>query len=530
LLLTFAGAGENAEGGRRNAELKAEVLRRALHALDAMAAGGIRDHLGGGFHRYSTDAKWLVPHFEIMLYDNAMLGWCYVEAYRQTDDVKYAAVAQGIFDFVLREMTSSDGAFYTALDAEVDAEEGGNYLWTQQQVREVLGEEDANVFNAIYGVDGGPNFADPHGGSGVPDKNVLYLSKPIDAKDEDHIASLRAKLKAVRDQRKQPLLDTKIITSWNALMIRALAQGGQVLGEKRYVDAAARAAEFLLKQHRTSDGGLYRASRDGKAKYAGFLDDYAFLVQALLALHEARAESWWKDEAGLVAETMRARFEDRQHGAFYFTEENAKDLIVRQKTASDSPLPSGNAVAAMALQSLGKSQVARDVLNVFARQMVDQAEGMSSMVEAALLYVRQHGPIEVEPTAEAQRPESPQEIAARVVAVRAELINEQELAVHLEIPPPFHVNAHEAAKGLIGTQLAVTGAEVESVDYPPGQEQRFAFAEEAIRVYSGEVVIGVKFAKPITTGSEMRLRLTYQACNEEACLPPVTKQVELQVQ
>jgi hypothetical protein len=170
------------------------------------------------------------------------------------------------------------------------------------------------------------------------------------------------------------------------------------------------------------------------------------------------------------------------------------------------------------------------VLHVFARQMVDQAEGMSSMVEAALLYVRQHGPIEVEPTAGAQRPASPQEIAAGVVSLRAELIDEQELAVHLEILPPFHVNAHDAGKGLVGTQLAVTGAEVESIDYPPGQEQRFAFADEAIRVYSGDVVIGVKFKKPLTSGSELRLRVTYQPCNEEACFPPVTKQVELQVQ
>ena len=245
------------------------------HTLDALADGGIRDQLGGGFHRYSTDAHWLVPHFEIMLYDNAMLAWCYVEAFRQTNEPRYAEVARGIFDFVLREMTSPHGAFYTALDAEVDSQEGLNYLWTAAEIEAILGRDDAALFNTVYGVDRGPNFADPHHGSGIPEKNILFLPHPFaevaeelkatPAALEARLAPMRQKLYPVRLKRKQPLLDTKIITSWNALMIRALAYGGKVLGEPRYTQAAVNAAKALLATN-GQDGGLFRTSRDGKPK------------------------------------------------------------------------------------------------------------------------------------------------------------------------------------------------------------------------------------------------------------------------
>src|SRR5438045_3232988 len=159
---------------REHERTKDATLRPLVEVtLDRMARGGMYDQLGGGFHRYSTDAQWLVPHFEIMLYDNAMLAWCYVEAYRQTEDLRYAQVAREVCDFVLREMTSPDGAFYTAFDAEVDAQEGLSYLWRKDEIEQVLGPEDAKLFNQVYGVDRGPNFADPHHGSGAPDKNIL---------------------------------------------------------------------------------------------------------------------------------------------------------------------------------------------------------------------------------------------------------------------------------------------------------------------------------------------------------------------
>jgi uncharacterized protein YyaL (SSP411 family) len=402
-------------------ERRGKILPMVLHTLDAMAAGGIRDHLGGGFHRYSTDARWLVPHFEIMLYDNAMLAWCYIEAYRQTEEPKYAQVARGILDFVLREMTSDDGAFYTAFDAEVDAREGASYLWTQEQVEEILGAENAKLFNRAYGLDLGPNFADPHHGSGKPDQNVLYLPHPLSEDEDRQLAPLRQKLYEARQKRRQPRLDTKIITNWNALAIRAFAYAGQILQEARYVQAATRCAEFLLANHRLADDGLYRTSRDGKPKYAGFLDDYASLIQTLLALREATGMDHWKDLAAKLAIVMIERFDDRQHGGFYFSDAKSDDLIVRQKTASDSPLPSGNALAAMVMNELNQPELSRRTIEAFARQLHEQAEGMSAMLQAAMLCIRQHGAIEVSADPTAPRTPTPQQIAADVVRVRRDI-------------------------------------------------------------------------------------------------------------
>ncbi len=255
-LLRSTGGGER--HGRTRSSVGSQVEKMLRHTLDAMAAGGIRDQLGGGFHRYSTDARWLVPHFEIMLYDNAMLGWVYTEAFRQFRERAYAEIARGIFDFILREMTSPQGAFYTAFDAEVDAKEGMPYLWTKDEIEAILGPDDAARFNRVYGVDRGPNFADPHHGTGTPDKSILYLAEPgsgdASALFDQHLKTLRQKLHDARRQRKQPLLDTKVLTSWNALMIRALAYGGQVLEHRRYIQAAESAAGFLLSRHRAPAG------------------------------------------------------------------------------------------------------------------------------------------------------------------------------------------------------------------------------------------------------------------------------------
>jgi uncharacterized protein YyaL (SSP411 family) len=521
-------------------------MRMIRHTLDAMAAGGIRDQLGGGFHRYSTDARWLVPHFEIMLYDNAMLAWCYVEAFRQTGEGRYAQVARGVFDFVLREMTSPDGAFYTAFDAEVDSQEGLNYLWTKPQIEAELGAEDAALFNRVYGIDRGPNFADPHHGTGTPDKNILFLPQPLEdaaatlgttvTELDARLEPMRQKLKAIRDRRKQPLLDTKVLTSWAALMARAFAYGGQVLGEKRYSSAAARAVKFLLHEHATPDRGLYRTSRDGRKQYTGFLDDYAFTIQALLAVADIpNAHRAWREEARNLATIMTERFGDPAAGGFYFTDKTSTDLIIRQKTATDSPLPSGNAVAATVLLSLGRVEEARAVLAEFASAMEQGGEGMSSMVQAALLYLRAGGePFTVsaapEDAGDVDRLTSPQQAAERVVRVGGDWSGPTELRVRLSVMPGFHINAHDVAETaglpLIPTRIAVEGDPPGvTVRYPPGVERRFAFADAPLRVYEGDAEVVIRFTTPPTT--DLRLTVAYQACDDSACLPPVTKRLEV---
>lgn len=527
----------------QRSEAHEQRMKMIRHTLDAMAAGGIRDQLGGGFHRYSTDAQWLVPHFEIMLYDNAMLGWVYAEACRQTKEQRYAQVARGIFDFVLREMSSPAGAFYTAFDAEVDAQEGLSYLWTKEEIQGLLGK-DAELFNEVYGVDRGPNFEDPHHGKGRPEKNILYLPEPLEdvAKRRgmsveelrQTLAPMREKLYQARSKRKQPLLDTKVITSWNALMIRALAHAGNVLGEKRYVDAAARGAEFLLAEHAKEGGRLWRTSRDGDKRHDAFLDDYAYLALALLELHGATGDQRWRQRASELAEAMQGLFLDRQAGGFYFTAEGAKDLIVRQKVASDSPLPSGNAVAAMVMLELGQGDVAKDVLRVFARQLEEQGEGMSSMVEAALLYVQKLGDVAMTPGPwrgeEVRGARSPEQAAREAVEVEGRWVTPTEMHLNLVIREGFHINAHEAGEGLAATNVMVggpAGEEVEAIEYPAGESRVYPYAQEAVRVYEGKVTIGLRFKRPMIGAGPVRVVLTYQACSQDTCLAVVNRQVEV---
>jgi uncharacterized protein YyaL (SSP411 family) len=519
-----------------NDDRRRRIQEIVLHTLDALARGGIRDQLGGGFHRYSTDARWLVPHFEIMLYDNAMLAWCYVEAFRQTKDARWADVARGIFDFVLREMTSSDGAFFTAFDAEVDAKEGEPYLWTPDEIRAALGnQDDADYVCRKYGLDHGFNFADPHHGTGRPDRNVLYLPGALEP--DQRLDALRLKLRAARAKRKQPLLDTKILTSWNALMIRALAHGGAVLKDTGHLTAARRAAEFLWQHHRKEDGSLLRSSGGaGRADapprqpIAGFLDDYAFFAQALIALADADGSANWKQCAQQLADQMIERFGDvRGQRGFYFTDHRAKDLIVRQKIVTDSPLPSGNAVAIDVLVSLDRAPIASAALSTFASSLAEQAEAMSAMVQAAMNVVKAAGPLHVEPPkslADQAGPVTPAQRATEIVSIKTEWATPTDLRVHLDILPGFHLNAQKTSGSipLLPTTLIVAGA-VATVEYPPPQEMRVQFSDEPILVYTDRVTLHAVFSVPV---ARPELILTYQACDDSACLPPVKKRFILE--
>jgi uncharacterized protein YyaL (SSP411 family) len=498
-----------------------------------------------------------------MLYDNAMLAVVYVEAWRQTQNPNYAKVARGVLDFVLREMTGPQGAFYTAFDAEVDAQEGLTYLWTPDEVQSVLVEftrDDVELFSRVYGLAAGPNFADPHHGTGQPDKNILFLPTPLanvakslnvtEEQLDARLEPMRQALYSARRKRKQPLLDTKILTSWNALMIRAFAIAGQALHETRYTDAAVKATHFLLDHHRMADGSLIRTSRpdakreseisdlksqisDSKSQIPGFLDDYAFLTQALLALHRATGDIEWRHRALRVAETMNDKFRDRELGGFFFTAADATDLIVRQKTASDSPLPSGNAVAALALTELGAADIARQVLAVFAQSLEDQAEGMSSMVQAALEYLKTNEPFTVSTDEQAtgDHPPTPDQLAKSAVELSADWASPTELRVHVKVLDTFHLNANRAAQGMIPTTLALVGprgaAIAAHVEYPPGEERQFAFAGEPIRVYEGKVTIAAQLEQPLPPATKLRAALTYQPCTEEACLSATTQAIDV---
>ncbi|MDO8675440.1 MAG: thioredoxin domain-containing protein [Candidatus Omnitrophota bacterium] len=347
----------------RTKDQKALVM--VEQTLAAMARGGIWDHIGFGFHRYSTDARWHVPHFEKMLYDQALLARVYLEAFQVTGQKTYADIAENIFTYVLRDMRQPEGGFYCAEDADSPVgaipacrqagiiahtinKEGAFYVWTHKEIIEILGPKEADAFCAWYGVkpDGNAAF-DPHGE--FVGKNILFLSK--DPEDE-HMATLcRQQLFERRQTRPRPHLDDKVIVDWNGLMISALAFGGRVLGKERYVDAARAAADFIL-SHLVDDGRLVHRWRQGQAGIPATLEDYAFFMTGLIDLYEASFEGKYLEQARRLARVMQELFEDDVNGGFYMTARDAQTLITRPKEIYDGAIPSGNSASALALLRL----------------------------------------------------------------------------------------------------------------------------------------------------------------------------------
>jgi uncharacterized protein YyaL (SSP411 family) len=334
----------------------------ALHTLRAMAAGGMHDQLGGGFHRYSVDDTWFVSHFEKMLYDQAQLAISYVEAYQIARDESYAAVARGIFNYVLRDMTALEGAFYSAEDADsplpedpARKAEGAFYLWTWEEIGQSLSPAAAEAFRAHFGIEPAGNVRDdPHGE--FAGKNILYVAR---AAADPRLADSCAKLLAIRSVRPRPYRDDKILTAWNGLMISAFARGAQVLDEPAFAAAARRAVEFFTS--RMWNGRvLLRRYRDGEAAIAGFLDDYAFFAQALLDLYETDFDLAHLDAAIAITERMLALFEDREDGAFFSTAEDDPELVLRMKDDYDGAEPAGNSVAILNLLRLSRITRRRD--------------------------------------------------------------------------------------------------------------------------------------------------------------------------
>ena len=340
------------------------ALQMVRHTLDCTARGGIYDHLGGGFARYSTDARWLVPHFEKMLYDNALLVPGYLEAFQITGEPYYRAIVEETLAWVTREMTSREGPFFSTLDADSEGVEGKFYVWTEAELETLLGKTDAAIFNTVYGVEPAGNWHDPHGHA--PEKaNILHLTKTFaqSAKllgmTEDDLRALlarcREKLFEVRSKRIRPGLDDKALTSWNGLMIGAFALAAQVLDNPAYAATAGRAADFILTKLRTPDGRLLRTYSSGsEPKLNAYLEDYAFLADALVTLYEATFDVRWIASALELVQVMIDQFWDDADGGFFYTGRAHEALIARTKDALDNAIPSGNAMATMALLRLSK--------------------------------------------------------------------------------------------------------------------------------------------------------------------------------
>ncbi|MDP3704207.1 MAG: thioredoxin domain-containing protein [Candidatus Omnitrophota bacterium] len=332
-----------------------QALEMVTTTLDHMSRGGIHDHLGGGFHRYATDAQWLVPHFEKMLYDQALLARTYLEAYRATKRPEYAKTARGIFAYVLRDLTDPGGGFYSAEDADSEGAEGKCYVWTPQEITQVLGSDAGELFNRFYGVTPDGNFE--HGASILNVEQPLEIFATLKGVEPgalaQQLASSRERLLAVRASRVRPHRDDKILTSWNGLMIASLAYGAATLDDPRYLEAARRAADFVLTSLRR-DGVLLRRYREGDARYPGTLEDYAFFSYGLLELYEASFDPRYLAEAKALATQMLTRFWDDAQGGFFLRSREESALIVRAKDAHDGATPSGNSMALHVLLRLGR--------------------------------------------------------------------------------------------------------------------------------------------------------------------------------
>ncbi|MEW6171570.1 MAG: thioredoxin domain-containing protein [Bacillota bacterium] len=339
----------------------ARALEMVEKTLQAMRSGGIYDHLGFGFHRYSTDARWLLPHFEKMLYDQALLAIAYLEAYQATGNRLYARTAQEIFAYVMRDMTDPGGGFYSAEDADSEGKEGEFYLWAEEEIRQLLSDNEAALALKVFNIKAGGNFREATGG--LTGKNVLFLHEPTgdaatgtpmaEKELREELEVVREKLFRFREKRVHPHKDDKILADWNGLMIAAMAKGAQVFDDPGYAAAAARAADFVLKVMRDERGTLYHRCRDGETAVPAFLDDYSFMIWGLIELYEATFEVRYLQAALELNDTLLKRFRDDKDGGFYFTSDAAEDVLVRRKEIYDGAVPSGNSVAMLNLLRLG---------------------------------------------------------------------------------------------------------------------------------------------------------------------------------
>ncbi len=332
--------------------------------LDAMACGGIHDQIGGGFARYSVDARWLVPHFEKMLYDNALLARAYLHGWQARGHQRWRRACEDTLDWALREMRGPEGGFFSALDADSEGEEGRFYVWTREEMTAALGEAglgaSAEAILTHWGVTEAGNFEG---------RNILHLPGGPDAPDPEHLARAREVLYEIRSRRVWPGLDDKRILSWNALMVAALADAGAALGRPDYTEAAVGCAEFIQERMRDADGRLLRTWKDGQGRLNAYLEDHAYLLEALLTLYESTFDARWFDAARSTAEAMIERFADPERGGFFTTSHDHEELVARRKDADDHPIPSGNSAAAFGLLRLsaltGEHAYERHAVSVF---------------------------------------------------------------------------------------------------------------------------------------------------------------------
>lgn len=499
-----------------------EIRNLIRFDLHAMARGGIYDQVGGGFHRYSTDAVWLVPHFEKMLYNQAQLSRMYAQAWRLTNDAGLARIARQTLDYVLRDMTAPEGGFYSATDADSPGGEGLFFLWTKEQIRAALSPKDAELAIELYGVTEGGNFEA---------SNILHLPVSLTefATQRDielplllaQVDNIRTALYADRVKRVHPDRDEKIITAWNGMMIVSLAEAAEFLHEPRYQTAAIRAADFLWENSRQGNGELWRVRLDGHSSVSAVQEDYAWLADGFIHLYDTTQDSRWLERAKMLVATMNKLFWDNKEGGYFInTNVEGVSTMSRPKSSTDHALPSANAVALHVLAKLAQRtgeeayrRTANDLLSAFALSINTNPTAYSYMLRGAQLL--------------ANGAAGPQQYAA-LGAVKVDAkVQGNTLVVDLTIRPGWHIQSNKPLqKELIPTEVGfekdIPGWSAGALSYPPPILKTLGFQSEQLALYEGQVRITMDMQQTdaVTTKPIIPIVFRVQACDDRICLPP----------
>ncbi|MGI9384198.1 MAG: DUF255 domain-containing protein [Methyloligellaceae bacterium] len=490
------------------------ALNAVSLTLDGILNGGIQDHVGGGFHRYAVDAQWRVPHFEKMLYNQALLTQVLVRAYRLTGTPRYAAAIRRALDYVLADLTDPTGGFYSARDADSEGKEGTFYVWTPETMRAALGPDDAKLAEKVFGVTKDGNFE----GHTVlhfpeaPEDLAVEIGMKLSVLN-DRLAAIRTRLESVRAKREAPHRDEKVVTAWNGMMITAFAEAAAALGEPRYKAAALKAATFLWETLH-DETGLKRAYFEGKVALAGQQEDYAYTAVAFLALYDLTHDATWLKRAETLSQEMVGKFRDAEVGDYFMTA--STDTFSRAKSRTDGATPSGNAMALDMFARLARRTrnpenrlKGEALLAAISGISVQSPMGSGYALRAADTLLRgETGPNRF--------------LAKGVVRAEAQFDRaRRQLTVRLAMADGWHVNSDKPLEEFfIPTELSVEGMDKVEVVYPKPLKRKLGFHDKDLALYEGTVEL--KATLPATSAKRMRAKLRLQACSDKICLEPET--------
>lgn len=495
------------------------------NTLDAMAQGGIYDQIAGGFHRYSTDNQWLVPHFEKMLYNQAHLSRLYLQAWSLSNKPEYERVVRQTLNYILREMTANEGGFYSATDADSEGEEGLFFLWTLDEINKTLPAEDASLMLELYQITKDNNFEH---------SNILSRSGTLEdyaKKNNINTAELVSRVEhnnkllwQKRQNRIAPLRDDKILTAWNAMMITSFAQAGYLLNEPRYSEAALKSAAYLWNTHRTSSGKLWRASLRGKTSVRASQEDYAYLAESFIMLYDVTEDDVWLKRAEELTKVMLDDFWDAKHSGFFMSAKGESlTPMGRAKSGSDNAIPSGNSVALHVLQKLHRrtenfeyESRANELLASTSASIVKYPNAYAYLLSGvADLNGGEFGVT--------------QYAANGKVKIQSNISHDQKLKLNITIQPGWHINSNVPLQDyLIATRLTVdentAGTELMNISYPDSVKRTLGFQTQRLALFEGGVEIQADLNKVMNDRhrSEGRLQLVLQACSDSTCLAPET--------